>query len=77
MRSLPAPVPHPMSQPAQPATFVVEPRRIVVDESGQGHIVRPAPMFDGVPDVTSLPPDPARTARSEAFRARLADARAA
>lgn len=77
MRSLPAPAPHPMSQPAQPATFVVEPRRIVVDESGQGHIVRPAPMFDGVPDVTSLPPDPARSARSEAFRARLADARAA
>ena len=77
MGSLAAPKPHPQSQPAQPATFVVEPRRIVVDESGQGRIVRPAPMLDGVPDVSSLAPDPARSARSEALRARLADARAA
>lgn len=71
------PKPHPQSQPAQPASFVVPSRRIVVDESGAGHIVRPAPIVDGVADVTSLPPDSARSARSEAFRARLADAKAA
>lgn len=77
MSSIASPKPHSQSQPAQPASFVVPSRRIVVDESGTGHIVRPAPIVDGVADVTSLPPDSARTARSEAFRARLADAKAA
>lgn len=77
LSALPGPKPHPQGGTAQPATFVVEPRRIVVDQSGTGHIVRPSPVFDGVPDVTSLPPAPARTARSEAFRARLADAKVA
>lgn len=77
LSSIAGPKPHPQGQTTQPATFVVPPRRIVVDESGAGHIVRPAPIVDGVADVSSLPPDSARTARSEAFRARLADARAA
>lgn len=77
LSSIAGPKPHPQSQPAQPASFVVPSRRIVVDESGNGHILRPAPEVNGVYDVSGMAPDPARTARSEAFRARLADARAA
>lgn len=43
--------------------------RIVVGENGEGQIVRAAPVRDGVADISSLPP--ARSARNEAFRARL------
>ncbi len=62
--------------PAAQETFVVPSRTIVVDENGTGHIVRPAPIRDGVSDITSLPAQ-ARSARNEAFRRRLEEKRAA